>query len=89
MADDGPGMTPGVKSRVFEPFFTTKGDAGTGLGLPTVLGTIEQHGGSIDVDSEPGRGSRFRVRLPALQQPTSSHEPVRGLVFSAPGPGRS
>ena len=89
VADDGPGMTPGVKSRVFEPFFTTKGDGGTGLGLPTVLGTIEQHGGSIDVDSEPGRGSRFRVRLPALQQPTPRHEPVRGLVFSAPGPGRS
>jgi len=85
VSDDGPGMTPWIKSRIFEPFFTTKGEGGTGLGLPTVLGTLEQHGGSIEVDTEPGRGSRFRVRLPALHG-GSRPEPaaVGGGVFSAP-----
>jgi two-component system, cell cycle sensor histidine kinase and response regulator CckA len=65
VGDDGPGMDRDVKSRIFEPFFTTKGERGTGLGLPTVLATIEQHGGSVDVDSERGKGSRFRLRLVA------------------------
>jgi two-component system cell cycle sensor histidine kinase/response regulator CckA len=63
--DDGPGMGPEVRSRIFEPFFTTKGEGGTGLGLPTVLATIEQHGGSVDVESELGVGTRVRLRLPA------------------------
>jgi len=65
VSDDGPGMADEVKSRVFEPFFTTKGERGTGLGLPTALATVEQHGGSLEVDSERGRGSRFRLCLPA------------------------
>jgi two-component system cell cycle sensor histidine kinase/response regulator CckA len=65
VGDDGPGMDSDVKSRIFEPFFTTKGERGTGLGLPTVLATIEQHGGQVEVDSERGKGSRFRLRLAA------------------------
>jgi two-component system cell cycle sensor histidine kinase/response regulator CckA len=65
VSDDGPGMGPEIKSRIFEPFFTTKGEGGTGLGLPTVLATIEQHGGSVEVESELGAGTRFRLRLPA------------------------
>jgi two-component system cell cycle sensor histidine kinase/response regulator CckA len=65
VADDGPGLSPELKDKIFEPFFTTKGDLGTGLGLPMVLGTVEQHGGSVEVDSELGLGTRFVLRLPA------------------------
>jgi two-component system cell cycle sensor histidine kinase/response regulator CckA len=65
VADDGPGLSRELKDKIFEPFFTTKGDLGTGLGLPMVLGTVEQHGGSVDVHSELGQGTRFVLRLPA------------------------
>jgi signal transduction histidine kinase len=63
--DDGPGMGPEVRSRIFEPFFTTKPvGKGTGLGLSISHGIIERHGGAMTVDSEPGRGARFTIRLP-------------------------
>ena len=71
--DDGPGMSPDVKEKIFEPFFTTKGELGTGLGLATVLGTIEQHGGNVEVESKLGSGARFRLRLPA--EPSAPVEP--------------
>ncbi len=84
VADEGVGMAPELSSRIFEPFFTTKGERGTGLGLPTVLGTIEQHGGVVEVDSELGRGSRFRVCVPAsLRSKVESLAPP--LVRAIPG----
>jgi signal transduction histidine kinase len=61
--DTGPGMDPETAGRVFEPFFTTKAN-GTGLGLAIVRQAAEAHGGSVELESEPGRGATFRVRLP-------------------------
>ncbi len=81
VSDTGFGMSPDLQQRIFEPFFTTKGKAvGTGLGLCTVLGFIQQSGGYIGVESEPGRGSLFRLYLArhdqdALNVPSVRREP--------------
>src|SRR5947209_12682523 len=57
-------MGPEVIPRIFEPFYSTKGERGTGLGLSASHGIIENHGGHINVTSEPGKGTRFEVVLP-------------------------
>jgi PAS domain S-box-containing protein len=67
--DTGSGINPETQARIFEPFFTTKPDGkGTGLGLSIVQGIIENHGGSITVHSELGRGTTFTIRMPMLQR---------------------
>jgi signal transduction histidine kinase/CheY-like chemotaxis protein len=66
IADTGTGMGPEVKQRLFDPFFTTKGKAGTGMGLAVSFGIIRRHEGSIEVDSEPGRGTTFKISLPKV-----------------------
>ena len=66
ITDTGTGMTPEVKQRLFDPFFTTKGKAGTGMGLAVSFGIIRRHEGSIEVDSEPGRGTTFKISLPKV-----------------------
>ena len=79
VADDGTGMTEDEASRCFEPFFTTKDSGnGTGLGLASAYGIVTQSGGSIDVETTLGRGSRFLITLP---QCDGEGQPV-------PGPGR-
>ncbi len=73
ITDTGHGIPPEIRDRIFEPFFTTKElGKSTGLGLSTTLSIVKSHGGFIDVESEPGKGSTFQVYLPVAQsQPDS------------------
>ena len=66
VTDTGTGITPELMEKIFDPFFTTKPlGQGTGLGLPSVLGIAESHGGFVHVETQPGKGSTFNVYLPA------------------------
>jgi signal transduction histidine kinase len=91
VADSGPGMDDSVRQRIFDPFFTTKDvGEGTGLGLAVVNAIVEEHGGTIQVESAPGAGARFLVTLPAaglpMQAPSSA--PARATGDFDPNFGR-
>ena len=84
VADTGVGMDEATRARIFEPFFTTKPDGkGTGLGLSTVYAAVRQAGGLVRVESAPGRGTTFRLHLPAQPEPD-----LREVGATAPGPSR-
>src|SRR5207237_4329645 len=76
IADTGPGIPAAIRAKIFEPFFTTKPPGeGTGLGLSLCRGIVEEHGGTIGVESEPGQGTTFLIRLPVLPLPAVVAEP--------------
>ena len=80
--DTGPGMSEETRARIFEPFFTTK-ESGRGMGLAATYGIIAHHGGRIEVDTGPGRGTTFSVFFPATSAPAVSLEARRSAGFAA------
>jgi signal transduction histidine kinase len=84
VSDTGTGMPDHVKARAFEPFFTTKDEGkGTGLGLASVYGIVRTHDGNIELESEPGRGTRFEIHLPGLDGEAAPR------ATASPGTGRA
>jgi signal transduction histidine kinase len=76
VSDTGSGMSAEIQSRMFEPFFSTKGEKGTGLGLATVHGIVQQTNGTIQVESAVGKGTAFRVLFPAFHAPDTGGDGV-------------
>jgi len=86
VADTGAGMSADVRARAFEPFFTTKRpDLGSGLGLAMIYGLVKQHGGIVEIDSTPGRGTRVHVYLPIVEGAPA--EPVGAVAAVEPTEG--
>ena len=84
VGDTGVGIPPEVLPQIFEPFFSTKDEeSGVGLGLAVVYGIVQRHGGRIDVESEPGRGTIFRLHLPATPRRGPASDARRAAT---PGP---
>ncbi len=82
VADSGTGMTEDVRQRCLEPFFTTKGDRGTGLGLSMVYGILQRHQGTIEIETALGKGTTFRLSLPAAQEkaPTTKRDSTSASI---------
>jgi signal transduction histidine kinase/CheY-like chemotaxis protein len=83
ISDTGTGMSEEVRSRIFDPFFTTKGKAGLGLGLAVSYGIIRRHEGTVEVESESGKGTTFRISLPIAHGVVKT-QPTAELVAPAP-----
>jgi PAS domain S-box-containing protein len=84
--DSGCGMDRSTLQRIFEPFYSTKGpEVGSGLGLSVVYGIVKEHGGAVDVDSAPGRGTEFRIYFPIATEAVSetTAEAVHGIATTA------
>jgi two-component system cell cycle sensor histidine kinase/response regulator CckA len=87
VSDNGPGMAPEIAAKVFEPFFTTKAvGEGTGMGLATVYGIVEQADGHITLESAPGEGATFRIFLPTHTPPAQSAEQLAAAKAPAARP---
>ncbi len=87
IADTGPGIPAEIRAKIFEPFFTTKPPGeGTGLGLSLCRGIVEEHGGTIGVESEPGQGTTFLIRLPVLPRPAGVAAPDAAEAPAPAGP---
>ena len=77
IADTGTGITPENLARIYDPFFTTKAPKkGTGLGLSVTYGIVREHGGTIEAESEIGRGTRFTIEIPLTARPEPAHKPA-------------
>nr|MBA3515486.1 response regulator [Pyrinomonadaceae bacterium] len=87
ITDTGMGMKPEVKSRLFDPFFTTKGKAGTGMGLAVSFGIIRRHDGSIEVKSQPGRGTTFLITLPKASNAQTKGSATVSPAAASPAAG--
>jgi PAS domain S-box-containing protein len=79
ISDTGCGLEPANLSRIFEPFFSAKGVKGMGLGLSTVYGIVKQHNGWIEVSSQPGKGTTFKIFLPVEVQVAMPKAPLPGI----------